>query len=251
MPDEHPVNVLCMKWGTPYGPEYVNRLYGMVARNLRRPFRFVCLTDDETGVRKEVECAPIPEIRIDPAYKDFAWRKLVLHRPGLAGLEGTALYFDLDVVIVGPLDPFFEHRPGDFCIIHNWTHPKDIVGNSSVFRFEIGAQADVLDLYETGSTQHWIDQYRNEQRFLSHALGRDRLTYWPPAWCVSFKRHCLPRWPMNFLKTARMPAKPHVVVFHGRPRPHEAVVGEWPARGRKRLYKHVRPVWWLRDYWQE
>lgn len=23
-------NVICMKWGTKYGPEYVNRLYAMV-----------------------------------------------------------------------------------------------------------------------------------------------------------------------------------------------------------------------------
>ena len=26
--------VICMKWGSKYGPEYVNRLYGMVARHL-------------------------------------------------------------------------------------------------------------------------------------------------------------------------------------------------------------------------
>ena len=26
--------VLCMKWGTKYGPEYINRLYAMVRRHL-------------------------------------------------------------------------------------------------------------------------------------------------------------------------------------------------------------------------
>ena len=26
-------NAVCMKWGTRYGPEWVNRLYGMVERN--------------------------------------------------------------------------------------------------------------------------------------------------------------------------------------------------------------------------
>ena len=36
-----PVNVLCLKWGNYYGPEYVNRLYAGVKRNLHRPFRFV------------------------------------------------------------------------------------------------------------------------------------------------------------------------------------------------------------------
>ena len=47
--------ILCMKWGTKYGPEYVNRLYAMVRRNLTGDFRFVCLTDDGTGIRSEVE----------------------------------------------------------------------------------------------------------------------------------------------------------------------------------------------------
>ena len=37
--------VLCMKWGTKYGPEYVNRLYSMVRRHLNGDFRFICLTD--------------------------------------------------------------------------------------------------------------------------------------------------------------------------------------------------------------
>ena len=44
-----------MKWGTKYGPEYVNRLYGMVRRHLRGDFRFVCFTDDVTGIRPEVD----------------------------------------------------------------------------------------------------------------------------------------------------------------------------------------------------
>ena len=27
--------ILCMKWGSKYGPEYINRLYAMVRRHLR------------------------------------------------------------------------------------------------------------------------------------------------------------------------------------------------------------------------
>ena len=44
------VNVLCLKWGDRYPAFYVNRLYAAVKRNLRRPFRFVCVTDDPTGL---------------------------------------------------------------------------------------------------------------------------------------------------------------------------------------------------------
>jgi hypothetical protein len=56
----HERHVICMKWGTKYGPEYVNRLYAMVRRHLSGDFRFVCLTDDSTGIRSEVQCLPIP-----------------------------------------------------------------------------------------------------------------------------------------------------------------------------------------------
>ena len=47
--------ILCMKWGSKYGPEYINRLYGMVQRHLRGEFRFVCLTDQSQGIRAEVD----------------------------------------------------------------------------------------------------------------------------------------------------------------------------------------------------
>ena len=39
------VNVLCIKWGTYYSADYVNRLYATVCAHLRRLFRFVCMTD--------------------------------------------------------------------------------------------------------------------------------------------------------------------------------------------------------------
>ena len=48
-------HVICMKWGTKYGPEYVNRLYAMVRRHLSGPFNFVCLTDNAAGIRPEVQ----------------------------------------------------------------------------------------------------------------------------------------------------------------------------------------------------
>ncbi len=55
-------HVLCMKWGTKYGPDYVNRLYAMVRRHLSGDFNFVCLTDDGRGIRAEVQCLPIPPL---------------------------------------------------------------------------------------------------------------------------------------------------------------------------------------------
>ena len=31
------VNIVCMKWGKKFGPQYVNRLYKMVEKNLTLP----------------------------------------------------------------------------------------------------------------------------------------------------------------------------------------------------------------------
>ena len=47
--------VLCMKWGRRYGPDYVNTLYSMLRRHLSVGHRLVCLTDDQGGIRPEVE----------------------------------------------------------------------------------------------------------------------------------------------------------------------------------------------------
>ena len=44
--------VICLKWGTRYGPEYVNRLYSMVKRHTEHALRFICITDDPSGIEK-------------------------------------------------------------------------------------------------------------------------------------------------------------------------------------------------------
>ena len=42
--------VACMRWGTLYPPDYVNRLYRGVMRNVGRPTRFLAFTDDPSGL---------------------------------------------------------------------------------------------------------------------------------------------------------------------------------------------------------
>ena len=132
-------NVVCMKWGTRYGPEWVNRLYGMVARNTTWTIRFVCFTDDAQGIRSEVECQPLPEVRFDAGKIGKYWPKLGLMQEGLGGLEGMTLFLDLDLVIIDSLDAFFE-LPGRFLIIREWKDPQLGYGNSSVVRFFIGRE---------------------------------------------------------------------------------------------------------------
>ena len=93
--------IVCVKWGRGYGPEYVNRLYGMASRHVTPPFRFVCLTDDRSGIRSEVECFDLPELGVPHPERTMGkWRKQVLWGASVPGLEVVARFVDFDSVIV-------------------------------------------------------------------------------------------------------------------------------------------------------
>jgi hypothetical protein len=245
------VNVICLKWGRRYGPEYTNTLYAAVREHLHRPFRFVCVTEDATGLTPGIETAPIPP---NPGTRD-AWPnvflKLLITKDGFADLKGPTLFFDVDIALVDDIDCFFDYMPGKNCIIHNWIERRKTlfrkapaIGNSSVFRFEAGSSNYI---YETFVRE--IDratdrtQFRTEQAFLTYAM-RERY-WWPDAWVQSFKRHCMWMFPLNLFLTPTLPTGTKILVFHGRPDPDEALKG---YRGR-RMHQYARPASWIAKYW--
>lgn len=236
-------NVICIKWGTKYGPHYVNRLYAMVERNLSKPFRFACLTDDSRGIRSEVEVLPIPPISVPPQHNVSPWRKLALFDPTLGDLSGKALFLDLDVIIVDRIDDFFDYTD-KFCIIENWTQKGQGIGNSSVYCFEIGRYTEVLEYYH-GHTEEVHAQYRNEQIYLSKRIGD--IAFWPETWCRSFKFHAIPRGLKRYFATPALPPGCRILVFHGHPNPDEAIVGDYGGK----LRKYFKPARWIVDYWKE
>ncbi len=238
-------HVICMKWGAKYGPDYVNRLYAMVRRHLSGDFRFVCLTDDRTGIRPEVTCFPIPPLNLPPGIPERGWTKLVSFAGDLYGLRGTALFLDVDVVIVGSLDAFFE-QPGEFLIIHDYKRPWRVTGNSSVYRFELGAHADVL-AYFRAHVNEVRAEVRNEQAYLSNFLHRQgKLSYWPAEWCPSFKYHGIPAWPSNYWREPFVPQGARIVIFHGECNPPDALAGR-----RNRRLRFIRPARWVAAFWKE
>lgn len=243
------VNVLCIKWGRKYGPEYVNKLHSMVRRHLSRRFRFICLTDDTQGIAAQIETQPIPNIGFDqfdtrqPWTFGHGWLKLTSFSEQLYDLRGPTLFLDLDIVIVASIDCFFDH-PGTFCVIKEWDK-SDGTGNTSVYRYTIGAHSDALahlkDDYPAS-----ITQVRNEQEFITQFLHRQgKLHYWPQEWCVSFKRHCVPRGLMCWFRAPTIPAGAKIIAFHGKPNPPDAirgVSGKW--------YRRVPPTQWVADHWR-
>lgn len=239
-------NVICMKWGDRYDPAYVNILAASVRRNLSVPHRFVCFTENAEGIDPSVEIRPLPEMPLDPSLPERGWRKLTVLGSQLADLSGRALFLDLDVVIVGQLDPFFG-TPGAFRIIRDWNLSGGWIGNSSVFRFEIGKHQDILDRFLTCG-EEIRKQYRNEQAYLSGAMReKGILDYWDPQWCLSFKRHSIRPLPASlFLEPKEPGPNTKIVVFHGQPNPHQ-VLGGWHCFKKLRF---VRSAGWINRNWR-
>jgi len=246
------VNVLCLKWGTRYGADYVNILHRSVRRNLSIPFEFHCCTDDPTGLDPEVNVIPFPENPgIKRQWPDILVKLMVL-RDGFGGLVGPTLFLDLDIAITGPIDDFFSYQPGEFCIIHNWVnwrkkllgrHPS--VGNSSVFRFEAGKSQYAYETFlrEMGRAEDTA-QFNTEQAFLTYAMGNPN--WWPNDWVKSFKWNLRPAFPLNLIRKPKLPKGCRILVFHGRPDPDEAIRG---FRGKK-LHHRTLPARWIADFWK-
>ena len=238
------VNVICMKWGTLYDPQYVNILRRMVANNLSLTHRFVCLTDDAEGIDPDIETLPIPDLGLPSNIPERGWNKLVTFREQVGDLVGPTLFLDLDVAILDNMDCFFEH-PGDYCIIKNWPPPYRETGNSSVYRFDIGKSAHIHREF-VREHERIRKEFRNDQEYLTHAMkSGGQFSYWPDDWCRSFKRHCIPKGPLRYFKSPKKPNGTKIVVFHGTPKPDQAIAGYSGS-----LRRYTRPAPWIGDYWR-
>ncbi len=245
------VNILCLKWGKRYPASYTNILYHSVKRHLHRPFRFVCATDDPTGLDEGIDAVPLPP---NPGYPENQWpgifAKLAIYQDGYAQLQGPTLFLDVDVVIMNDIDCFFDYLPGKNCMIHNWIEwhktifrKRPFIGNSSIFRFEAGKCGYVYEAFLREFKEANDNTiYPTEQAYMTHALGE--VHWWPEEWARSFKRTCRPIFPLNLIQT---PAEPDtkILVFHGAPDPDQAIAGF--DDGKK--HHRVLPCPWIEKYW--
>ena len=239
--------IICMKWGERYSAEFVNRLWRSIQRNTNRPTRLVCFTDDTTHIDPSVTCYPLPDVNLPEDLALTPWRKLAVWQAPLEDLNGDILFLDLDLVITGNLDVFFDYEPGRYCVAENWTQLGKGIGNTSCYRFPVGKFTHLYNNLQA-NPQAKTDKHRISQVYISREVGD--IVFWPASWCASFKHTLVPRWPMNFFQAPDLPPDTRIVAFTGKPDQDEAARGEWPIKHwYKRLYKYVRPARWINEYW--
>lgn len=162
---------VCLKWGTKYSAEYVNKLAAMIKRFDPRDIPIYCYTDDPTGI----DCDIINLLPIGNQMDlETWWFKLpLLVHPELKKYDRKIL-FDLDVIIHNDLRRFDEIQNDGLTICHSyWKNPdvlldtseKNTLYNSSVM---IWNNAD--DIYEhfNKDPQRYMVIYKGIDRFLWH-----------------------------------------------------------------------------------
>lgn len=191
--------VTCVKVGTLYGPEYVNRLAAMVARHTTLEHRFVCLTDDPHGLG----CASVP---IDTDLPGW-WAKLALFRPGM--FSERVLYLDLDTVLCGNIDFLFDYT-GPLAMLRSFLPPSPY--GSAVMSF----QPTGLGVLWTDFSRDVMERLYGDQDWIAERAPS--VECWQdiaPGRIGSYKVDGLEDGPQDFA----------VCCFHGEPKPHDVVDG--------------------------
>lgn len=221
------LDVICWKWKptrgyrSQFGPQTVNVLRRMVARNLRLPHRFSCITDDPAGID--------PQVRIIPLWQDYAdvpnpsgghnpscYRRLKMFSQAARTLIGERIVsMDLDVVVTGDLTPLFDHDE-DFVIWGGQSvQPRGGVPfcwyNGSLMQLKAGTRSQVWEQFDprvSPRRAHAANSRGSDQGWISHVLGPHERTWGAEDGVYSFRNHVHPM--------GRLPADARLVVFHGK-----------------------------------
>ncbi|MFN7038402.1 MAG: hypothetical protein ACK4OM_02380 [Alphaproteobacteria bacterium] len=236
------INIISMKWGKLYNAEYVNRLYNGVKKNLTKQFRFYCFTDDNTGLNPDITAMALPTMPIPQEKRISPWLKLAVYQKDFAGLKGKSLFLDLDNIIIDNIDDLIDYSD-KYSIAENWTQKGQDIGNTSVFTFNISEYSFIYDEFIKDPIKITND-YDNEQIFVSRMLSNQKIFY-PDSWIKSFKRHCIKKGLLRFIREPIIPKGCKIIAFHGHPKPHEALRGEWP----KKVIPYMKPAKWIEKYW--
>lgn len=219
-----------LKGGGPeFGPDYVEVLWRGLHREMRCPWRLVCLTDQRLPERPGLGAVPLT------GGWPGRWSKLELFRPDLEPLR-PFLFLDLDSAIVGDLAGVWQllERVGKWTMLRDLHRPVR-AASGAMF---LPACHDWSPVWE-----HWARFARQiiegdpgaddgayiAQRLPPEASFQEQL----PGRFVSFKPLDAQGHPRPI---ERVPDEAAVVCFHGQPRPRDEAAKQNGVR-------------WVRNYW--
>lgn len=95
------VNFIAYKWGTKYGPEYVNRLFWALEKTYSGNFSFYCITDNTTGLDSNIKI-----INLEKNFSKVYSIQKIQCMDEKYEIKGNKVLLDLDVLIQEDLYPY-------------------------------------------------------------------------------------------------------------------------------------------------
>jgi hypothetical protein len=237
------VNIVCLKWGIKYGPEYVNKLYAGIKRNTSLSFNLHCFTDDSSGLNSNIISHPLPYKKLDGW-----WNKLYLFSKEIP-ITGRILYIDLDTLITGNIDNILIHNDG-FVVLRDfltgiWPSitTNDSVGSglisyeshkhSYIWEEFLKNPEKIIQSIKPNGDQVWIQKMQSERLYWQDLFQNQ---------IVSFKVHCN----KGLSNDAR------IVCYHGKPSIPDSINKVTPVhRILKDKIGDIQPASWVEQYWKD
>lgn len=230
------LNVICLKHGTKYGPEYVNKLYNMVQRHLTVPHRFVCFTDDATQLNPLIEVRLLP---VDSRYTGWWWKPHIFKKGHFSDSD-TNFFIDLDMVIISNIDKLVSYLPGTFLGLEDvgrvFGRGVDRLG-SAVLRWPANSYSKIWASIE--NDPGLMKRFQGDQDLIWHLCKND-IKFYPADWIRSYKWEVRSRaelirigtgWVFNSIQNPDVHPETSILAFHGTPNPHDVsdpiIVDNW------------------------
>jgi hypothetical protein len=234
------LNLIVVKWGKLYSPEYVVNLFEGAKRYTDRPFQFYVFTDDteHLPLDRSWHFIKLPDWTVKA--NGGWWYKMEIFNQQ-HGIYGRNLYIDLDTVIVDDLFPFWnEITTKDLYICRDFNRQfiKNInKANSSVMGWQNNSMNTLYKNFVIDNKKH-MAKFRGDQDFID-AFQPTKI-YWQDVWATSWKWEC---WrggkknPTDYkfeeLNTIIKP-ETKILVFHGQPNPPQCddkrIVDIWEGK---------------------
>lgn len=221
-------NLICVHHGNVYGPEYVLNLWKSANQHSTKDFNFYVFTDNIKQHPQDLgwNFIKLPDYSNKEKFNPW-WYKLEIFNDS-NGIFGNNLYMDLDVVIVGTIDNFWNWEPADFRICHDFNRAfnRNInQSNSSVMAWK-DSSLDWLYTEFTENIENIIKRFRGDQDLI-HDKMKNNLRWWPPEWAMSWKWEIKnggklsPHGAYRSDAAYIIPDSTKIIVCHGNPNPHE------------------------------
>lgn len=202
-----PIVACVLKRSKVYTPEYVNKLFRMVKNNTTIDLDFVCFTDSDDGLDKE--------IIIQPFRNDFSgwWNKIEMFNPEVYR-DRNIFFMDLDTIIVDNIDHIIG-REYKFAGIRDFYHKHRFA--SGLMAWKQTGKHKIYERFVLSSANIIRSTTMGDQEYIGKCVDTDA-TYLQdifPNEIFSYKADCIKHGKETIPSTAK------IICFHGVPKPHE------------------------------